>query len=374
MKVMTIVGTRPEIIKMSRVIPELDEFTEHTLVHTGQNFDYELNKVFFEDFELRLPDYNLEVADASAAKTIANVISRTDEVLEKVKPDALLVYGDTNSCLSVISAKRRKIPIFHMEAGNRCFDQRVPEEINRKIIDHTSDINMTITEHARKYLVAEGIKPETIFKIGSSIPEILKHYDSKICRSDVLDRLELTSNNFFLVSIHREENVDSHTNFLQILETLNELARAYGKQVIVSTHPRTAKKLVELAADNIDERIIFMKPMGYFDYLGLQKAAICVLSDSGTITEESAILGFPAVMLRQSHERPEGVDEGVLIMSGLSKKNVLNSIEIVIQQSASRNIGSNLVDGYSANFVSKKVLKIIMSYTEYVRRTVWCEY
>ena len=371
-KVMTIVGTRPEIIKLSRVIAELEKYTEHVLVHSGQNYDYELNEVFFNDMGIKKPDYFLNAAADNAAETIANVISKSDKLLAEVKPDAVLLYGDTNSCLSVISAKRRKIPIFHMEAGNRCFDQRVPEEINRKIVDQLSDINMTLTEHARRYLIDEGIRPETIIKTGSSMLEVLNYHKEDIANSDILAKLELQEKDFFIVSVHREENVDSEQNFSNLLNSLNEIARKYNKRIIVSTHPRTRKKLETLKEQEFHKLIEFMKPLGFFDYIALQKNAYCAISDSGTITEESSILNFPAITIRQAHERPEGMDEGTLIMSGLISEDIINSIDIVVEQSLDSNM--SLVKDYDTDNVSKKVVRIIVSYIDYINRTVWKKY
>lgn len=370
-KVMTIVGTRPEIIKLSRVIAELENHTEHVLVHTGQNFDYELNEVFFNEMEIRKPDYFLESARDSVAETIGQIIVAADRVLEEVKPDALLLYGDTNSCLSIIPAKKRKIPVFHMEAGNRCFDQRVPEEINRKIVDHLSDINMPLTEHARRYLIQEGIRPETIIKTGSSMKEVLDYYQPQIQESDVLDRLGLQSGQFFLVSAHREENIDAERNFRDLIASLNAIASHYQYPVIVSTHPRTRKRIEEVGLGQVDERIRFMKPLGFFDYIKLQMNASCVVSDSGTITEESSILGFPAIMIRNAHERPEGMDQGTLIMSGLKPDQVLNAIDVVNGQLADRSACTSIAGDYDVDNVSIKVVRIIMSYINYINRTVW---
>ena len=368
---MTIVGTRPEIIKLSRVMHELDKHTEHVLVHTGQNYDYELNEIFFNELGIRKPDYFLDSAHENVAQTIGNVIAKSDEVMETVKPDALLLYGDTNSCLAVISAKRRKIPIFHMEAGNRCFDQRVPEEINRKIVDHLSDINMPLTEHARRYLLNEGLRPETVIKTGSPMKEILYHYMQQIEASDVHKRLEIEAGEYFVVSAHREENVDSETNFTNLLDSLNAIAGKYNKPVIVSTHPRTRNKLEIMSYDGYNERIQFLKPLGFYDYVKLQMDAFCVVSDSGTITEESSILNFPAVTIRQAHERPEGMDEGTLIMCGLKPQRVMESIEIVTANYSKIDRHFKLVQDYDTDNVSKKVIRIIMSYTDYVNRTVW---
>jgi UDP-N-acetylglucosamine 2-epimerase (non-hydrolysing) len=371
---MTIVGTRPEIIKLSRVIAELEKYTNHILVHSGQNYDYELNEVFFNDMGIKKPDYFLNAAGENAAETIANVIKKSDQLLAEVNPDAVLLYGDTNSCLSVISAKRRKIPVFHMEAGNRCFDQRVPEEINRKIVDQLSDINMTLTEHARRYLIAEGIRPETVIKTGSSMLEVLNHHKEEIENSDVLDRLGLAPKDFFIVSTHREENVDSEQNFTDLLESLNKIAETYGKRIIVSTHPRTRKKLEAMDAKAFNPLVEFMKPLGFFDYIALQKNAYCAISDSGTITEESSILNFPAITIRQAHERPEGMDEGTLIMSGLKSDDIVNAIEIVTKQWEENPEVVHMVEDYRADNVSKKVVRIIVSYIDYINRTVWKAY
>lgn len=370
LKVMTIVGTRPEIIKLSRVMAELDKHTEHVIVHTGQNFDYELNGIFFQQLRIRKPDYFLEAAGWNAAETIANVIRKSDELMEQVRPDAVLLYGDTNSCLSVIPAKRRKIPVFHMEAGNRCFDQRVPEELNRKIVDHLSDINMPLSEHARRYLLAEGLRPETVIKTGSPMTEVLAFHRDDIERSDVLEREGLRTGEYFIVSTHREENVDSERNFADLLDSLNAITERYGQRVIVSTHPRTRKKLEAMGFTNDNPLVEFMKPFGFLDYVKLQQNARCVISDSGTITEESSILGFPAITIRQAHERPEGMDEGTLIMSGLGKERVLDAIEVVTAQcSEGRTI--HPIPDYAADNVSKKVVRIILSYTDYINRTVW---
>jgi UDP-N-acetylglucosamine 2-epimerase (non-hydrolysing) len=370
-KVMTIVGTRPEIIKLCRVIHELDRHTDHVLVHTGQNYDYELNEIFFKELEIRKPDHFLNAAGETAAETIGKVITNSDKVMVLENPDVLLLLGDTNSCLAVISAKRRKIPIFHMEAGNRCFDQRVPEEINRKIVDHTSDINLTYTEHARRYLLAEGIKPETVIKTGSPMKEVLEHYGTQIDTSDVLERLQIEPERYFVVSAHREENVDSETNFEHFLGSLKAISEKYKKPIIVSTHPRTRKKIEGLGVENLDKRIRFLKPLGFFDYIKLQMNAFCVISDSGTITEESSILNFPAVMIRQAHERPEGMDEGTLIMCGFKADRIIKSIDIVTSQSSKSIRQFKLIDDYDTNNVSKKVLRIILSYTDYINRTVW---
>lgn len=371
LKVMTLVGTRPELIKMSRVIAELDRQVNHVLVHSGQNYDYELNQMFFDDLEIRKPDHFLAAAGETAAKTIAEVIAKADEVLALEQPDALMLYGDTNTCLAVISAKRRKIPVFHMEAGNRCFDQRVPEELNRKVLDHLSDINMVLTEHARRYLIAEGIRPETIIKTGSHMEEVLDYYMPKIRASDVLTRFRLNEGKFFVVSAHREENVDSPEILRDLLQTLQALADDYGYPIIVSTHPRTRKRL-EALGECIDYPLIrFEKPFGLFDYIKLQMSAFCVLSDSGTITEEGSLLNLPAVTLRNAHERPEGMDEGTLVMCGLKKDRVLEAVKVVVSQHDRQSRVFPVVKDYIAGPVSKQVVRVVLSYTDYVNRTVW---
>lgn len=371
LKVMTIVGTRPEIIKLSRVMAELEEHVKHVIVHTGQNYDYELNEIFFKELGIRKPDYFLDSVGKTLAATIGNIIAKADEVMEKEQPDCILLYGDTNSCLSVMPAKRRKIPVFHMEAGNRSFDQRVPEELNRKVVDHLSDINMTLTEHARRYLISEGIRPETVIKTGSPMKEVLAHYMPNILKSDVLKRLKLKEHAYFVVSTHREENIDSPENFRNLLDSLNALAKKYSMPVIVSTHPRTRKKLEELGMKGLDKRISFLKPLGFYDYVKLQLSAFCVVSDSGTITEESTILNVPAVTIRQAHERPEGMDEGTLIMCGLKTERVLESVAVVVKQHSAASRRFRLVPDYDTDNVSKKVLRIILSYTDYINRTVW---
>lgn len=371
LKVMTIVGTRPELIKMSRVIAEFDRHTQHVLVHTGQNFDYELNQVFFDDLGIRKPDYFLEAVGENAAQTIAHVIEKADTVLATEQPDAVMLYGDTNSCLAVIAAKRRKIPVFHMEAGNRCFDQRVPEELNRKVLDHLSDINMVLTEHARRYLLAEGIRPETIIKTGSHMREVLDFYMPKIEKSDILQRMGLESGRFFVVSAHREENVDTPENLMDLMATLNELAMTYDVPVIVSTHPRTRKRLDALANVQQDRRIKFMKPFGFCDYIRLQMEALCVVSDSGTITEEASLLNLPAITIRNTHERPEGMDAGTLIMSGLKKERVLDAVRVIFAQYERHHHVTRNVEDYENPAVSKQVLRIVESYTDYVNRVVW---
>ena len=371
LKVMTIVGTRPEIIKLCRVIDELDRHTNHILVHSGQNYDYELNEIFFQQLGIRKPDYFLDAVGESVAQTIGNVIVKADEVMAQEQPDAILLLGDTNSCLSAISAKRRKIPIFHMEAGNRCFDLRVPEEINRKIVDHISDINMTYTEHARRYLLAEGLRPETVMKTGSPMKEVLGHYQQQIESSNVLENLQVRAGEYFVVSAHREENIDSEENFANLLATLNAIAGRYDCPIIFSTHPRTRKRLENQGSADMNPHIRFLKPLGFFEYVKLQMYAKCVISDSGTITEESSVLSFPAVTIRQAHERPEGMDEGTLIMCGLQAERVMESIEVVIAQSTTEQRPFRLVADYDTDNVAQKVLRIILSYTDYVNRTVW---
>jgi len=364
MKVMTIVGTRPEIIKLSSTLKALDKFTEHTLVHTGQNYDYELNGIFFDEMGIRKPDVFMNAAGENAAETIGNVIKASDALIKEHKPDAILLYGDTNSCLSVISAKRNKVPVFHMEAGNRCFDQRVPEEINRKIVDHLSDINMTITEHARKYLVAEGIRPETVIKIGSSMKEVFEENQASIDNSQIVENLGLKEKEYFLLSTHREENLDNEKNFFDLIASINAICETYGYPIIFSVHPRT-QKLIDKHNIQLHDLVKPMKPLGFADYVKLQKNAYCVISDSGTITEESSLLGFPAITIRQAHERPEGMDEGTLIMTGLDKETILDSIKIVTATTMP------IVKDYDADKVSQKVVRIIMSYTGYINRTVW---
>ena len=371
LKVMTLVGTRPELIKMSRVIAELDKQVNHILVHSGQNYDYELNQVFFDDLDIRKPDHFLNVAGESAAKTIAEVISKSDEIFELEKPDAVLLYGDTNTCLAVIAAKRRKIPVFHMEAGNRCFDQRVPEELNRKVLDHLSDINMVLTEHARDYLVAEGIRPETIIKTGSHMDEVLDHYMPQIQASDILAKEGLEQDKFFIVSAHREENVDTQENLIDLLETLRVLADTYQYPIIVSTHPRTKKRL-EVLESHVEHPLIrFVKPFGLLDYIKLQMSAFCILSDSGTITEEASLLNMPAITIRNAHERPEGMDEGTLIMSGLQAERVLESVKVVTSQHQRDNRIMGIVKDYQGGAVSKQVVRVVLSYIDYINRTVW---
>lgn len=369
-KVMTIVGTRPEIIRLSRVLACLDKCTDHILVHTGQNYDYELNEIFFRDLDIRKPDYFLEAAGASAAETIGQIIIKVDPILEKEKPEALLILGDTNSCLSSIPAKRRKIPIFHMEAGNRCFDQRVPEEINRKIVDHISDINLTYSSIAREYLLREGLPPDRVIKTGSPMFEVLYFYQEKINQSQIMQKLNLTEMDYFVVSAHREEDIDSEENFAKLINVLNALADTYGKRIIVSTHPRTRKR-IEAKGTVFHEKIELLKPLGFFDYVYLQKNAYAVLSDSGTITEESSILNFPALNIREAHERPEGMEEAAVMMTGLEIDRILQALLILTSQSRGDERLLRLVSDYNAPNVSEKVLRIILSYTNYVNRTVW---
>ncbi len=370
LKVMTIVGTRPEIIRLSRVMAKLDQHCEHVIVHTGQNYDYELNEVFFGDLGIRKPDRFLGAAGATAAETIGQVIMAADKALQDYEPEAFLLLGDTNSCLAAIAAKRRKIPIFHMEAGNRCFDFRVPEEINRRIVDHTSDINLTYSEIAREYLLREGLPPDQVIKTGSPMREVIEHYRSGIEASDVLSRLDLERQRFFVVSSHREENVDSPENLKKLFRILNALAERYGEPVIVSTHPRTRKRLeaVNLQAHPM---LRFLKPFGFLDYIKLQTEARCVLSDSGTITEESSILNFPALNLREVHERPEGFEEAAVMMVGLSVDRVMQALAILDSQPRGERRVLRLVDDYSPVNVSDKVLRIIQSYTDFVNRKVW---
>lgn len=369
-KVVTIVGTRPEIIKLSRVIAELEKHVDHILVHTGQNYDYELNEIFFNDLGVKKPNYFLNAVGNSTAETIGNIIAESDKILEKENPDAVLLYGDTNSCLSVISAKRRQIPIFHMEAGNRCFDQRVPEELNRKIVDHLSDINMPLTEQARDYLIAEGIKPETVIKTGSCMKEILSFYNDKINSSKVLNNLKVREGEFFIVSSHREENVDYKENLISFLDSLNGIAEKYNLPIIVSTHPRTKARIEKTSNIKMNDKIQFLKPLGFFDYVNLQQNAKCVISDSGTISEESSILGFPAIMIRAAHERPEGMDEGAVIMSGLKRERILESLQMVISQ-YENGVAPKIVADYDVDNVSMKVSRIILSYIDYINRNVW---
>jgi UDP-N-acetylglucosamine 2-epimerase (non-hydrolysing) len=373
LKVMTVVGTRPEIIRLSRVIAKLDEHCEHILVHTGQNYDFELNEIFFQDLDIRKPDHFLSAAGATGAETIGNVIIAVDRVLEEVQPEALLVLGDTNSCMAVIPAKRRKIPTFHMEAGNRCFDMRVPEEINRRIVDHTADINLTYSNIARDYLLREGLPPDRVIKTGSPMYEVLNHFRADIDASDVLERLGLKEEQFFVVSAHREENVDSDRNFLSLVDTLNAVAEQYGYPVIVSTHPRTQKKVDSMGVQ-FHENVRLLKPLGFKDYNKLQLSAKAVLSDSGTINEEASILNFPALNIREAHERPEGMEEAAAMMVGLSKERVLQGLAILETQGRGEERTLRLVADYSMPNVADKVVRIIHSYRDYVMQTVWKRY
>ena len=367
LKVLTLVGTRPELIKLSLVIAELDRQVNHVLVHSGQNFDFELNEIFFRDLAIRKPDHCLDVAGRSVAQTIARVIERFDVVLDAERPDALLVLGDTNSCLGVIVAKRRKVPIFHMEAGNRCFDFRVPEEINRRIVDHVSDINLVYTEHARRYLLAEGMRADMVIKTGSPMREVLSRFSDGIAESDVLARFGLPRGGFFVVSAHREENVDVPERLQMLVDTVATLATTFDKRVLFSVHPRTRARVAEFGVE-VPKSVEFIEPLGFFDYVRLQTEAFCVVSDSGTVTEESAILGFPAVTVREAHERPEGMDEAIVIMSGLQADCVVQSVRIVTSQGAAPM--HSPVD-YDADNVSRKVVRLIVSYTDFVRRNVW---
>jgi UDP-N-acetylglucosamine 2-epimerase len=370
LKVMTVVGTRPEIIRLSRVIAKLDQYVDHILVHTGQNYDYELNDIFFNDLDISKPDYFLGAAGANAAETIGQTILKLDPVLAKEQPEALLILGDTNSCLSAVPAKRRKIPVFHMEAGNRCFDERVPEEINRRIVDHISDINMPYSSISREYLLREGLPPDRIIKTGSPMYEVLHHYMPKIERSDVLARLEVKALDFFLVSCHREENVDNDHNFKGLISVLNGLAEQYGRRVIVTTHPRTRKRMEEerIALPSLIE---LHKPFALTDYVKLELNAQVVFSDSGTITEESSILNFPAINIREAHERPEGMEEGSVMMMGLNWQTVQEALGIIDTQKRGMERTLRIVQDYDTPNVSEKVVRIITSYTSYVNRTVW---
>jgi UDP-N-acetylglucosamine 2-epimerase (non-hydrolysing) len=375
LKVVTIVGTRPEIIKLSRVIAELDKRMDHVLVHTGQNFDYELNQIFFDDLGIRKPDHFLDAAGESAADTIGNVIAASDKLFAREKPDALLLLGDTNSCLAVIPAKRRHIPIFHMEAGNRCFDVRVPEEINRRIVDHTSDINLVYTEHARRYLIAEGVRPETIIKTGSPMREVLDHHEKQIAKSDVLKRLKLKPKGYFVVSAHREENVDTPARLAALMTSLKQIRAQYKMPVVMSVHPRTAQQMQKGGKKFVstDKDLRLLKPLGFFDYVRLQKDAYCVLSDSGTLTEEASILDFPGVMLREAHERPEGMDVGSVVMAGLDPVRIAQAIDLVVAQRKTGGRSFEMAPDYEARDVSRKVVRVIQSYRDYVMRTVWRE-
>lgn len=373
LKVMTVVGTRPELIRLSRVIARLDEQMDQVLVHTGQNYDYELNEVFFRDLEIRKPDHFLNAAGGTAAETIGQIIIAVDRVLAAETPDALLVLGDTNSCLAVIPAKRRKIPIFHMEAGNRCFDQRVPEETNRRIVDHTADVNLTYSDIARDYLLREGVAPDRVICTGSPMREVLNHYRAGIERSDVLETVGVQAGRYVVVSAHREENVDSERQLRRLADCLNAVADHTGEPVLVSTHPRTRAR-IEAFGVSFDDRVRLLKPFGFLDYVALQMQARAVLSDSGTITEESSILNFPALNLREAHERPEGMEEAAVMMTGLNPERVLQGLAILESQPRGDQRRLRLVSDYSPDNVSDKVLRIILSYTDYVRRTVWKEY
>ena len=374
-KVITVVGTRPEIIRLSRIIPVLDKYCDHILVHTGQNYDINLNQIFFDDLDIRSPDYFLESTKDSigTANTIGNIISSIDVILEETQPDAMLVLGDTNSCLSVIPAKRRKIPIFHMEAGNRCFDLRVPEETNRRIVDHTADINLTYSNIAREYLLREGISPDCVIKVGSPMLEVLSYYMPKIESSEVLARLKLTKEKYFAVSMHREENIESEHSFKKLVEILNSVAKDYGLPVIVSTHPRTKKQINKLNI-KCNSLIKFQEPMGFNDYIYLQMNAKTVLSDSGTITEESSILNFPALNIRETHERPEGMEEASVMMVGLEMKRVKQALAILEHQSRGEDRCLMQVNDYNTPNVSEKIVRIIHSYTDYINRVVWKKY
>jgi UDP-N-acetyl-L-fucosamine synthase len=369
MKVITLIGTRPEIIKLSRVLAKLDSAVEHRIVHTGQNYDYELNKIFFDDLGIRKPDYFLDTAAAGAIQTISNVLVKVDEVLEIEKPDALLLLGDTNSGLGVIAAKKRKIPIFHMEAGNRCFDQRVPEEVNRKVIDHLSDINMPYSSIAREYLLREGLSPDQVIKTGSPMLEVLSFYKDKIENSNVLNTLGVKANQYFVLSTHREENVDQPEKLNEICSVLHHLCERYQFPIFFSLHPRTQNRLNSLGV-KLHPLVYVMKPLGFFDYINLQKNAFCVISDSGTITEESSILGFPAINIRDAHERPEGMEEGAVIMTGINLANILNSISY-LRSLVDSGIKSKIISDYDVANVSDKVVKLILSYTHFINRKVW---
>ncbi len=372
LRVMTVVGTRPEIIRLSRVMAVLDRTLDHVLVHTGQNYDYELNGIFFDDLEIRKPDHFLEAAAATAAETIGQVITRSDAVMRQARPDALLVLGDTNSCFSAIAAKRLRIPVFHMEAGNRCFDERVPEEINRRIVDHLADINLPYSSISREYLLREGLPPDRVIKTGSPLREVLTHYMPKVEDSSALETLKLKPLGYFLVSAHREENVDDSRQLRRLVDVLNSLAATHKLRVIVSTHPRTRKRLDE-ASLKTDSLVEFVKPLGFTDYVRLQLDAAAVLTDSGTVTEEASILNIPALNIREAHERPEGMEEGAVIMTGLDSSVVLQALEVVIKQRRGDQRDLHLVSDYAADNVSEKIVRIILSYTSYVRRRVWYE-
>ncbi len=367
---MTVVGTRPELIRLSRVLSKLDEHCTSILVHTGQNYDYELNQIFFDELKIRKPDYFLNSAEASPVATIGRILMRIDEALDAEKVDAFLVLGDTNSCLAALAAKRRKIPVFHMEAGNRCFDQRVPEEINRKLIDHLADINLTYSSIAREYLIREGIEPDRVIKLGSPMKEVLCHHSKDILGSKILDDLAIDEKDYFLVSCHREENIESEINLRNFCETLNSVATEYGKPIIVSTHPRTRKKL-QTEKYKFSKEIKFLKPLGFFAYNRLQTSSLVTLSDSGTITEESSILGFPALNIRETHERPEGMEEGAVVMSGLTKDRVGQSLEYILREKAGKGAKMQIVSDYDVDNVSEKVVRTILSYVDFVNTYVW---
>ncbi len=369
-KLLTVVGTRPEIIKLSVALNKFEKYFNHILVHTGQNYDYRLNEIFFKDLKIKKPKYFLDCAGSSSLQTIANVISKTEKIFLKEKPDAIVVYGDTNSCLSVITAKRLKIPIFHFEAGNRSFDQNVPEELNRKIVDHISDINFVLTEHARRYLLAEGIKGDSIFKTGSFMPEVFIHYNKDLDSEKILLNNKLKKKQYLLFSFHREENIDNLDNLQKIAETINYLAKKKDMRILVSTHPRTQKQLKKLKKFKFDKLVELHRPFGFFDYINLQKNAYCTISDSGTITEESAILKFPAITIRNSHERPEGMDAGILIMSGLNKEKVFSAIDLTINANLNKYSDNSVADYNNLN-VSNQVSKIIFSYIEFVNKNTW---
>jgi len=373
LKIVTVVGTRPEIIRLACVLKKLDKHCEHILVHTGQNYDYELNEIFFDDLGIRKPDYFLGAAGATGAETIGNVIIKVDKVLAEVEPEAMLVLGDTNSCMALLPAKRRKIPTFHMEAGNRCFDQRVPEEINRRLVDHMADINLTYSSIARDYLLSEGLPADMIIKTGSPMFEVLNTYRNGIDNSDILTRLKLKEFEFFVVSAHREENIDSDKNFLNLVESLNTIAETYQLPIIVSTHPRTQKRIDAMKVE-LNPMIQLLKPLGFKDYNKLQISAKAVLSDSGTINEESSILNFPALNIREAHERPEGMEEAAVIMTGLQKERIMQSLYIIDKQPRGEQRLIRQVDDYSMPNVSDKVVRIIHSYTDYVNRVVWKKY
>ena len=373
LKIVTVVGTRPEIIRLACVIKKLDEHCEHILIHTGQNYDYELNEIFFDDLGIRKPDYFLGAAGSSGAETIGNVIIKVDKVLEEIRPEAMLVLGDTNSCMAILPAKRRKIPTFHMEAGNRCFDQRVPEEINRRVVDHMADINLTYSSIARDYLLSEGLPPDTIIKTGSPMFEVLNTYRDDIEISDVLKRLDLKANKFFVVSVHREENIDSDKNLLHLMESLNSIADFYQIPIIVSTHPRTRKCIDEIKVE-LNPIIQLLKPLGFLDYNKLQISAKAVLSDSGTINEEASIMNFPAINLREAHERPEGMEEAVVMMTGLGKERIMQSLAIIDKQPRGKQRLIREVFDYSMPNVSDKIVRIVHSYVDYVNRVIWKKY